>query len=349
MSGWGALPTGVDGDSRRQRRSPSVPAALTGVDVCDCHGVFRTIVAWLVVVPWAVWAVVRVLGLERGYPLVQLMAYTPYVLLPAFAGGALAALLRRWAPAAVAAATVVVLAVLLAPRAIGDGAEARADGPRLRVMTANTYRGGVPAEALVELVRRERVDLLAVQELTPALADRLEGAGLAELLPRGIGGPARRDRSGLFSRLPLRRLPPLEGSKWDMASAAVDVPGAAPVRVVSVHVEAPLDGDDIPNWRADLRSMPAAPPSGPVQLLAGDFNSTLDHDALRELIGRGYRDAAEAAGAGLRGTWRGTRAPPVTIDHVLVSERCAVLDVDVRELPNSDHRAVLATVGLPRA
>jgi endonuclease/exonuclease/phosphatase (EEP) superfamily protein YafD len=316
--------------------------------VCDCHGVSRTVVAWLVVVPWAIWAVVRVLGLERGHPFVQLMAYTPYVVLLALAGGALAALLRRWAPAAVAAATVVVLAALLAPRAIGDGAEARADGPRLRVMTANTHLGTVPPEALVELVRRERVDLLAVQELTPALAGGLERAGLAELLPRRAAAPDLRGGSGLYSRLPLRRLAPLAGSKSDMESAAVDVPGAAPVRVISVHVAAPLDGDSVPGWRADLRSLPAAPPSGPVQLLAGDFNATLDHDALRELVGRGYRDAAEAAGAGFRWTWRRDSAPPVTIDHVLASERCAVLDVDVRELPGSDHRAVLATVELPR-
>jgi endonuclease/exonuclease/phosphatase (EEP) superfamily protein YafD len=311
--------------------------------------VSRTVVAWVVVFPWAAWAVVRVLGLERGYPFVQLMAYTPYVAPLALAGGVLAALLRRWAPAVLAAATVVVLAALLAPRAIGDGSEASADRPRLRVMTANAYRGTVQPEALVELVRRERVDVLAVQELTPELADGLERAGLAELLAHGAAAPGRRGGSGLYSRLPLRGLPPFQGAKSDMAAAAVDVPGAAPVRVISVHVEAPLDGDAIAGWRADLRNLPAAPPNGPVQLLAGDFNSTLDHDALRELVGRGYRDAAEAAGAGFRWTWRDGRAPPVTIDHVLVSERSAVLDVAVRELPRGDHRAVLATIALPRA
>ena len=37
----------------------------------------RRVIAWLVVIPWAACAAVRVLGIERGYPLVQLMAHTP--------------------------------------------------------------------------------------------------------------------------------------------------------------------------------------------------------------------------------------------------------------------------------
>jgi endonuclease/exonuclease/phosphatase family metal-dependent hydrolase len=306
----------------------------------------RTVIAWLFVLPWAIWAIVRVLGAERGFPLVQLMAYTPYVVPLALLAGGLAALLRRWTPALVAATTVAVLAALLAPRAIGSD-DAEAGGPRLRVLTANTYRGGVPPEALVELVRSERADVLALQELTPLLADGLERAGIGELLPHDVTAPSTRGGTGLYSRLPLRGLPPLQGAKSAMAAAAVDVPGAAPVRVISVHVLAPLDGDDIPGWREDLRALPAAPPDGALQLLAGDFNATLDHDELRELVGRGYRDAAEATGAGLRTTWQGKRAPPVTIDHVLVPERAGVLDTTVHDLPGSDHRAVAATVALP--
>ena len=35
----------------------------------------RGAIAWLVVLPWAAWALVRVLGIERGYPFVQLIAF----------------------------------------------------------------------------------------------------------------------------------------------------------------------------------------------------------------------------------------------------------------------------------
>jgi endonuclease/exonuclease/phosphatase family metal-dependent hydrolase len=308
----------------------------TGVHVCDGCAVPRTVIAWLVVLPWAVWAVVRVLGLEHGFPFVQLIAYTPYVVPIALVGGGVAALLRRWAPATVAAGTVVMLATLLAPRAVGDDSDAT--GRELRVMTANAYRGRVPAAAIAELVRSERVDVLAVQELTPTLAEQLD-----EVLPHQVTNPGRRGGSGLYSMLPLRALQPFEGAKSEMAAAEIE----GSIDIISVHVAVALRGRDLPLWRADLRNLPAAAPAGRVQILAGDFNATLDHDALRELVGRGYRDAAEATGDGFRHTWRGKRAPPVTIDHVLVPERLGVRDVEVHDLPRGDHRAVIATVVLP--
>jgi endonuclease/exonuclease/phosphatase family metal-dependent hydrolase len=318
-------------------------AAFTGVDLCDRDTVSRRVIAWLLVVPWAIWVIVRVLGVERGYPFVELMAYTPYVLPVALAAGAVAALLRRWAPAAVAGVSAIVLAVLLIPRVTGDSAEARAGGPQLRVLTANAYQGSVPPETLVELVRSERVDLLSLQELTPQLVEGLERAGIGELLPHEVLTP----ETAIYSRLPLRRLPALEGSRTEMAAAELDVAGAPPVRAISVHAAAPITAFYLDGWRGDLRMLPAARPRGPVQLLAGDFNATLDHASLRELIDRGYRDAAEAAGAGLEPTWQGHRAPPVTIDHVLLPERAGVLGVSVHDLPRSDHNAVLAVLALP--
>jgi hypothetical protein len=39
--------------------------------------------------------------------------------------------------------------------------------------------------------------------------------------------------------------------------------------------------------------------------------------------------------------------PPVTIDHLLVDSRIEVLDAAVHDLPDSDHRAVLADVLVP--
>jgi hypothetical protein len=107
-----------------------------------------------------------------------------------------------------------------------------------------------PPEALLALVRRERVDVLAVQELTPQLAQAFEREGVGDLLPHTEVVPG----SGLYSRLPLRPLPPFRGAKSAMAAAAVDVPGTVPVHAISVHVAVPLQGDDLRFWRADLRA-----------------------------------------------------------------------------------------------
>src|SRR5580692_3472613 len=83
---------------------------------------------------------------------------------------------------------------------------------------------------------------------------------------------------------------------------------------------------------------------------AGDFNATLDHAQFRRLLSRGYLDAASQAGNGLSFTWGprpGRRPTLLTIDHVLVDRRCAVLTTSAHWLPGSDHRALYAELRLP--
>jgi endonuclease/exonuclease/phosphatase family metal-dependent hydrolase len=105
-----------------------------------------------------------------------------------------------------------------------------------------------------------------------------------------------------------------------------------------------------PAWRAALRALPRPGADG-LRILAGDFNGTLDHREMRRLLDAGYHDAADATGQGLRPTWptrHGLPAPPLTIDHVLVDPRVRVRSVRVRDIPGSDHRAVVAELVLPR-
>jgi endonuclease/exonuclease/phosphatase family metal-dependent hydrolase len=120
--------------------------------------------------------------------------------------------------------------------------------------------------------------------------------------------------------------------------------------VESIHPLAPWAVHVLDDWREDLAGQPRATPDGPLRVLLGDFNATLDHAALRDLIDSGYRDAADAVGAGLAGTWGpydGTPLPPVTLDRVLADERIGVADVAVVDLPGSDHRPVFAELILP--
>ena len=55
-----------------------------------------TVALWLLAVPCLGWAVVRLFGLERGFPVVQLMAFTPYVAAAAVVVAAVALVTRRW-------------------------------------------------------------------------------------------------------------------------------------------------------------------------------------------------------------------------------------------------------------
>ncbi|MFI0791284.1 hypothetical protein ACH4OY_01075 [Micromonospora rubida] len=70
---------------------------------------------WLAVVPGLAWAAVRLTGLKRG-PLVQAVAFTPYVAAWSAVPLLLAPALRRRWPAAVAALVAVALIGTVSPR-----------------------------------------------------------------------------------------------------------------------------------------------------------------------------------------------------------------------------------------
>ena len=83
----------------------------------------RVVVAWLLVALCGGWVVVRLLGLERGYPLVPLVAFTPFVAGAAVVVVVVAAVLRQRGAAVVAAVLAVVLVGVVAPRALGGPSE----------------------------------------------------------------------------------------------------------------------------------------------------------------------------------------------------------------------------------
>ncbi|HEX2357563.1 MAG TPA: endonuclease/exonuclease/phosphatase family protein [Micromonosporaceae bacterium] len=315
-----------------------------------------TVLCWALAAPGLAWAAVRLGGVEVG-PLVQLLAFTPYAAAWSPVPAGLALGLRRWWPAAAAGLASAALLTCVLPGWVGDGGGAGRDvggGPVVRVLSVNLLEVGGSPEAVLALVRDRRVDVLAVQELSPETLAALDRLGLRSLLAHRSAGPAYGSAgSGVFSRFPLasagvRRNP----SGMRQAYATVLVAGASPVLVESVHSCSPYALRQVRCWRADLAAQPAATPDGQVRLLTGDFNATLDHAAMRRILGTGYRDAAAAVGQGLAGTWGpydGDPIPPVTIDHVLVDRRVGVRSVSVHGIPGSDHRAVLAELSLPPA
>jgi endonuclease/exonuclease/phosphatase (EEP) superfamily protein YafD len=306
---------------------------------------------WALVLPGALWALLRLAGWERG-PLVQLFAFTPYVAAWTLIPVAVTVALRRWNAAAVAALTLLLMAAAVLPRAVPDGDRGPAEGVALTVLTTNMLAGGADPATIVGLVREHDVAVLAVQEFTPDAATALAGAGLGALLPHSqLGAEVGTTGSALYSRFPIsaggvRR----NGGGFSQAYGTVQPPGGPAVLVESVHPLAPYAVSVLGDWRADLHAQQPATTGGPLRILLGDFNATLDHEPLRRLIATGYHDAADVAGAGLIGTWGpydGDPIPPVTIDHVLADERIGVRDVSVHDVPASDHRAVRATLTLP--
>jgi endonuclease/exonuclease/phosphatase (EEP) superfamily protein YafD len=314
-----------------------------------------SVVLWFLVAVFAVWAVVRIFGWERGFPAVQLLAFHPYVAAAALIPVVLAMFTRQLWPGVAAAVVVLALAATVVPRWFHSSpADPPADGkPTLRVMTANLLIGGADPEAIVGYVRDLKVDLLAVQEFTEPAEEALKQAGLLDQLPYAVAYPAAGPGgSALYSRFPLTAGGlRVHRSGFTQAHATLAVPGARPVEVESVHPCAPVGRQASTCWPADLADQPTANVEGPVRLILGDFNATLDHAPLRRLIATGYRDAAATVGAGWVGTWPYDERwyiPAVTIDHVLADPRIGIDEVSVLPVPRSDHRAVFARVRLPQ-
>jgi endonuclease/exonuclease/phosphatase (EEP) superfamily protein YafD len=308
------------------------------------------VMLWLLAAGCVGWALVRVLGLDRaGGALVLLIPFTPYVAAGSVVVLVAALALRAWWPAAVVGVAAVALLACVLPRFFADG-PAAGGGQRLRVLSSNMLVGGADARKIMDLVRREHVDLLAVQEFTPDAERRLDAAGLAVVLPYRVSYPHLGvEGSGIFSRYPLRddglRTHP---SGMTQARATVSVPGGTSLAVESAHPCAPSSPAMAACWRTDLANEPSAATGGP-RLLIGDFNATLDHTGLRRLIATGYRDAADVRGAGLSPTWPfdGDLIPPVTIDHILADRRIGVARFSVHPVARSDHHAVFAELVLP--
>ena len=246
---------------------------------------------WALMVAFASWALLRVVGFESVIPVVQLLAFTPYVALASLPG---------------------------------SSAPTRSILSRFRKFTAQAQAA-------------------------------LERAGLTDLLPNRVAFPVDGvTGSALYSRYPLTdgAFHVHEASGFGQAPATLTVPGASPIEVKSAHPCPPSGLSRSRCWRADLADQPPATVDGPVRLLIGDFNATLDHAALRRLIATGYRDAADVVGAGYARTWPYDEKwyiPAVAIDHVLADRRVGVTEVSVYPVLNSDHRAVFAALQLPPA
>jgi len=301
----------------------------------------------LAVLPFALWSVIRIGGLEDGRWSVQLMAFTPYAACCSVVPLVIALALRRWWTAGVAAATCLALVACVAPRAIpnlGHGT-----GPELRVLSVNLYRGRANIPAVMQLIRQHDVDVLAIQEYTPAAHRQFVAAGLLDVLPHAEAHPIPGvDGSAIFTRHTIRdagvKINP--GAGFRQAFATIELPDAGTVRVESVHPVSPSNQEMVKHWADGLRGQMPATAGGHV-VLAGDFNATLDHVEMRRLMATGYRDAAAEVGKGLVATWpyagREYRLiPRIAIDHVLVSPGIGVVSFAAFGIDGTDHRAILA-------
>lgn len=302
--------------------------------------------------------------LDDYMPFAALVALRPplTVLLIAVAAGWLLSgrLLRgRMAlPALVLLVAGLAAGLQIVPRAIGAAEPRRSDGIGVTVLVANVKKSNVAPDAIVSLVRRTRARVIALPEANAVVADRyLRALRVATDQPWITWTDARGGRPTDLTAQPTSILvaaslrperlpgPPQPDGAHGLVRVGLTVRGTDEALVVSaVHPRSPRLFRSNARWRDDLEALRPLCRAGDV--LAGDFNATPDHSAMRALRDAGCANAAVRAGEGWRATWSGGPFGVVrpTLDHVLTSGRWTSESAGIRPLPGSDHRAVVARV-----
>ena len=220
-----------------------------------------------------------------------------------------------------------------------------------RVMTFNVYKGQADPQAIVELVRDQRVEVLALQETTNDFVKKLDEAGIHSYLPYsqvsssdGVYG------NGIWSATELGR--PVDD---EVGSSASFMPGGtvtfgggkAQLRFISVHTTAPIPGY-WSRWKRSLDELASMRSrEGSRYVFMGDFNATTDHTPFRNILGNRFSDAARQSGHGFTFTWPSNKLPLprfAGIDHIVLDKDIIAGQMQVKSVASSDHAALLATI-----
>lgn len=312
--------------------------------------------------PVAALSVFRAVPYPWPTPVVQLVSFTPWLVLPAGASLLFAVLGRRRWMAGAAAGLVAVQLFWLVPLDSGQADAEAAEGTagdtlELRTMSLNAKLGRADAAEIVRLVRENGITLLTIQEYTTALEERLDAAGLGGLLPNRISAPAGRAAgNATYSVHKLERTGTVPDSHFSMPLIRLTAESQgkrAVVELTNVHARAPV-GVGLPKWRSDLAALGRVVSQPGNVVLAGDFNASYDHAEFRQLLegdGRKAVDVGMAQGSRLIPTWPmdGLFLPGITIDHIVTSPSVRSAGYAVHGVPGTDHAAIIVTLSVPAA
>ncbi|OFI39569.1 endonuclease [Arthrobacter sp. SW1] len=313
----------------------------------------------LLAVPVAAMSLLRALPAEWPTTAVQLLAFMPWVALPAAVAAGLALFSgRRWL-AFGASALLLAQLFWLFPLDYARPAESAADSIELTVMSLNSEYGQADAADVVRLVRAEGVQLLAVQEHSARFEAELERAGVGTLLPHRLSSPTD-DAAGsaVYSAFPLEMVGLVPDTPFQIPTVRVSAASgdlSAVFEVTNVHTLPPVDSR-IAQWRHDLDAVGRVGARPGARVLMGDFNAGYDHLEFRRLLAapldRGTDalvDAGIANNSRLVPTWPmdGMNVPGTVLDHIVTSADVRATEYAVHRVPGSDHAALTARLAVP--
>lgn len=268
----------------------------------------------------------------------------------------------RLALAVVLAMLALFLAIYLPYFLPRPGRPPPASGPQVRVLAFNLGPGRSTPPEVVRAIAAAGADIVAVEELTPPVADLLRQE-LGSRYPYTALEPEESD-TGLLSRYPIlatERFHPA-GFGRGALQATLDVEGVR-TQVIVIHPQPPGisrgPGGLLPIGVSDamLRRQIAAVAQraealSPPVLILGDFNMS-DQSQAYQVMAAHWVDAFRQAGSGLGFTFadglpvgRFRTRPLVRIDYIFHSPGVYARRADVVCGTGSDHCYVIADLAL---
>lgn len=313
------------------------------------------VVAWLLLVPSALVAGLLVAlsvftEWQTASPLLVAAAtFIPMLWVPcSLLTLGLAGVLPRWwklvaAGLAVTALVAWGLPVLPQPRV--DVASEQVS-PDLTLVSLNVQYGRADVEELHERLG-PAVDMVAIQEYTPAFGSRLEAAGILAEFPHRVG-TEREDAGGtmLLSRTPVEIVAQTR-TRFDSFVATSQVDGVE-WHVGVIHSTPPQLGAEA--WAEDGYAVNALALEFVEErlVLVGDFNAIDDHHTMRILTKGPIRNAMHSPGVSGLDAWQptwpvgGVWPAFARIDHFLYSDRVAGGAPLHFEVSGTDHKGIVA-------
>lgn len=256
-----------------------------------------------------------------------------------------------------------------------EGDSRDAEDSQLQVMTLNCRFGRADAAELLRKLQSEKIDILALQEVSWDLVDALDKAGIGLELPYHCIGKESQNDNGGFNAL-YARCKPVEQSTSSVDILAANIPTISieirgrRIRFASAHPKSPGRGGRF--WQLGIErlsgfskritslheapspqahdALPSYAPSPQDTVVMGDLNSSLYHPVFRNLISTsGLADATYELRAGFHpsfpSSWKYVPAM-LELDHVLLTEGIVPRDIAAITISGSDHKAMIATIAL---
>jgi endonuclease/exonuclease/phosphatase (EEP) superfamily protein YafD len=237
--------------------------------------------------------------------------------------------------------------------------EPRVEGDRIRVLTYNVAQDSIDGKRLVEMIERERIDLICFQE---RMLDKHVEAFFAS---RGWHRSRSRAVASRFPILDDLEPPPGEFLSEDRHPAVLTrvrlrAPSGTEFVLASAHLPTIRKGFErlfagkvwgleihLAWWRHEMERVIDAFSSlrGTPIIVGGDFNMPAE-DSTMAALGSSFRSAFDEAGWGY-GYTRPARYPWCRIDHLLASPEWGITRCWVGPDFGSDHLPLLAEFVLP--